>query len=194
MSESPEITSALETPTLTSQATQTPEAPATDAPAEAAPPAEFTPLTAEELGLDETGAPFLELANEAKLPKELAVKFLEKHNSVVQEVSEAALKTWRDTNAKWVEQVNADPEIGGTKLQAEVLPAVSRAIDKLGGDELRAALDLTGAGNNPAIIRALYRASQFLVEPTKPAMGAPPAQKVVPSAAEALYPQLAKGN
>ena len=68
----------------------------------------------------------------------------------------------RDTE-KWAGEVKADPDIGGPRLSASVA-AASRAIEWARVPGLKEALDFTGAGNNPAIVKAFGRFGQALAE------------------------------
>lgn len=89
------------------------------------------------------------------------------------ELAGTALKTnldrvygeWNDTQTKWVGEVKADPELGGDKLDG-VKQTISKLLDnsELSDPKFREALDFTGAGNNPAVIRTLYRWAQRLTE------------------------------
>jgi hypothetical protein len=75
---------------------------------------------------------------------------------------EAQVQQWMATNQKWIDEVTKDPVYGGDKLD-ENLSKVSTLINefaaKNGGDQVgqavREAMDLTGAGNNPAIVKFL---------------------------------------
>ena len=87
-------------------------------------------------------------------------------------------RLWHDTQKAWQAEIKADPEIGGAKL-AENVSFAARAIDALGGEDLRTALNITGAGNNPAIVRAMIKMGRMMADPTslstgKPANGARP--------------------
>ena len=97
----------------------------------------------------------------------------------------AGLKAFVDLQTKWVGEVKADPEIGGDKLTASMALA-ARAIDRLGVPGLKEALDLTGAGNHPDVVKAFVRLGQMVSEdrftPGKDA--APPAPK---SPANVIY-------
>lgn len=57
------------------------------------------------------------------------------------------------TQTAWQDAIKSDPEIGGDKL-APSLAQAAKVIDRYGGAELREALNLTRAGNNPAIVKA----------------------------------------
>lgn len=168
-------------------------------PAAAAPAEPVAPVTLADLKLpegisaeDPAIQEFLKEAGEAKLPKETSQKLLDQHYAAIKKAAEAPLQVFRDLNQKWVDEIKADPEIGGTKLDSVVKPAVARFIDQFGGDELRHALDLTGAGNNPAVVRAFFKAAQAMTESSNAVTGTPNAAPTRPSPAAALYPNLAK--
>ena len=115
-----------------------------------------------------------------------------------QEVAEAPHKLWNDTQRAWQDEVKADKELGG-KLP-EVRSTVARAIDGLGDPKLaadfRKAMDITGAGNNPAFVKAFYRLAQQVTEgkavtgngPAATGQAAPDARPR--TSASAIYPNL----
>ena len=66
------------------------------------------------------------------------------------------------------------------------MASAARAIDRLGVPGLREALDLTGAGNHPAIVKAFVRLGQMVSEDRfLPPRAAPPAAPLTP--AERIY-------
>lgn len=97
----------------------------------------------------------------------------------------------------WQNEVKADPEIGG--ILPQVKETIGRALDSLGDPKLvesfRDAMDLTGAGDHLAFIKAFYKMSQAIVE-GKHVSGSGPSphgqsasgKTERPSAATALYP------
>lgn len=93
---------------------------------------------------------------------------------------------WKNVNEAWVKEIRADPEIGGDKLEKEVVPAISSLINEFGGPEVRTALNLTGAGNNPALTRFLFKVASALSE-GRHVQGNPPAAPPK-TAAQILYP------
>lgn len=133
-----------------------------------------------------------ELFADSGLSQEQAQKFMDMHVAEVTAAAGKGAKDFVDLQNKWVSEVKADPEIGGDKLTASLADS-SRAIDRLGGPDLRAALDLTGAGNNPAIVKAFVRMGQMIKEdkfaPGNPAAPTPPG-----SVAERLYAGQPKGS
>jgi hypothetical protein len=106
-------------------------------------------------------------------------------------------QVWQEMQEQWVKEVKADPVLG-PKLN-EVKTTISRAIDGLNDPKLaqqfREAMDYTGAGNNPAFIRAFYKLAQMVTEGGHVAGSGPSPQGQrrqgeTPSAARAMYPNL----
>lgn len=120
------------------------------------------------------------------------------YSAKIRETAEAPYKLYAETREKWQAEYKADPEIGN-KLDV-VKQTVSRALDSLGDPKLatsfREAMDITGAGDNPAFIRTFYKLAQLVTEGKPVAAGAPSkfgqsAPGAGPaSAAKALYPDL----
>lgn len=114
------------------------------------------------------------------------------------EVADAPYKLYNDMREEWRGKVKADAEIGH-KLPT-VKATVSKAIDSLGDPTLakdfREAMDLTGAGDNPAFIKAFYKLALRLTEGahvsgTGPSTLGQKAPGAAPkSAASAMYPNL----
>ena len=110
----------------------------------------------------------------------------------------AALKSqmddWHKQQGDWQREVQADAELGGSKLDV-VRQTVSKVLDnpELSDPKFREALVFTGAGNHPAVIRTLYRWAKSLSEGGAVIGGAPDRAKdgsingERPSAASALY-------
>ena len=126
-----------------------------------------------------------DLFGESGLSQEQAQKFIDLATSREQQAASAGLKAFVDLQTKWVSEIKADPEVGGTRLEASMASA-ARAIDRLGVPGLREALDLTGAGNNPAIVKAFVRLGQMVSEDRfAPGRDAAPAAPLSP--AERIY-------
>ena len=118
--------------------------------------------------LDETlSTEFLKVATDANLPKEQAQALLKLHVTQLEAAQQASLEAWNATQATWQAQIKADPEIGGSKL-TEVLSTCAKAIDEFGTPEVRAALDQTGAGNHPAILKMIHKMAEALVKEGTP--------------------------
>ena len=171
-------------PATTSPPATTTEAPA-DAPSllgaaavtpEAAPPTVHV-LSADDLRyegipetfkLDETlSTEFLKVATDANLPKEQAQALLKLHVTQMEAAQQAQLAAWNTTQSDWQNQIKADPEIGGARLP-DVLSTCAKAIDEFGTPEVRKALDETGAGNHPAILKMIHKMAEALVKEGTP--------------------------
>ena len=125
------------------------------------------------------------LFKEAGLPQEQAQKFIDLALSREQAAATRGVQAFVDLQTKWVSEIKADPEIGGTRFEASMASA-GRAIDRLGVPGLKEALNLTGAGNNPAIVKAFVRLGQMVSEDRfAPGKDAPPAAARTP--AEVIY-------
>lgn len=107
-----------------------------------------------------------------------------------------AVETMREG---WRNEVKADKDIGG-KLP-EVKAVIGKALDSLGDPTLTAsfksAMDLTGAGDHPAFVKAFYKMSLALGEGTHVNGGGPSPHgqsktgiAAKPSAAQSMYPGL----
>jgi hypothetical protein len=118
-------------------------------------------------------------------------KTAESHNQPYEQYQETR-QTWRD-------EINADPDIGGTKLNG-VMVSISKLIDSFGdakvADAFREAMDYTGAGDNPGVVKGLYALAKRLTE-GGPVRGVGPSLDGMrrpgegrPSAAQAIYPNL----
>jgi hypothetical protein len=89
---------------------------------------------------------------------------------------------------EWQDSVRNDPEFGGDKL-APSLAQAAKAIERFGGDGLREALNVTRAGNHPAVVRAFIQIGKALgdaegLSTGKPVVGPP---KTPEQAARSFY-------
>lgn len=173
---------------------------------EEAKPAEGAPEKYEDFKLPEG----IELKGEqleqaTKLFKDLgltqagAQSLVDYHTTQMKAAATAGTETMNTMRSDWQAAVKADPEIG-SKLPA-VKAEVSRALDSLNNPalvtEFKAAMDLTGVGDNPAFIKAFYRMAQMVNE-GRPVTGKGPSplgqtssgKQAVPTPAQALYPNL----
>jgi hypothetical protein len=123
-------------------------------------------------------------------------KLMDLYGKEIVRAETAPYQVWQETQEKWRTEIRNDPDIGG-KLD-QVRETVARAIDGLGDPKLarefREAMDYTGAGNNPAFIRAFYKLASMVTEgKAAPAGGPSPAarpQGARPSLAQSMYPGL----
>lgn len=158
------------------------------------PPVEFTPLTADDLTFtegfevqDEFRDDFLKIVNDQEMShKDRAQALTGLYEKAVTQQAEASTTLWAETQTKWRDEVKADPEIGGDKLQP-TLGRISRLLSEYGNDKTLQAFDLTGAGNHPEIVRLLGKLADKLVEP-EATVGAPTNQRG--DAASRLFPSM----
>lgn len=134
-------------------------------------------------------------AADAGLSPEQAQKLMDKYGgklipvTEVQKAFDAQAQLWKDTQQQWVDKVKADPEIGGANLQPN-LASIAKLIDRFGGKEsadLRKAFGLTGAGNNPEIVRFLSRLSKSVNLEGSTITGGKPPATTFKTAASTLY-------
>lgn len=127
----------------------------------------------------ETLGKFAALVNDDKLSAaDRGAKLVELHTGLLKQAGETSTAAFKTLNETWVKEVKADPDIGGAKLEP-TRQMIAGAIDKLPAKDaaaFREAMDVTGAGNNPAVIRALAHWAKSLTEGT-PVIGTPPSPK-----------------
>lgn len=137
---------------------------------------------------DATVASFLDLMNNQELtPAQRAEGLLNLQADVAKAASEADSKAWDALQEEWQAKSKADPEFGGDKMQA-TMTSVGKLVTEYGNDALREALDVTGAGNHPEVIRFLGKLSNLLTE-GRPAVGTPAAQGGT-TVAQRLFPSM----
>jgi hypothetical protein len=130
----------------------------------------------------------------AKVSPDQAQPLFDEWVAGVKSASESAAKQasdlWTNTQKEWQSAIKADPEIGGAKLDQTIATTRKGAETLLGTDaakEFFQALNITGAGNNPAIVRAMHKAfSQHA--PATSVTGTPAGQGAQRSAGATLYP------
>lgn len=130
---------------------------------------------------------FTEAAGKMGLPQDQAQAIIDALGPKLAEQIAAPFKQWQTTNDAWVNEVKADPEIGGANFDA-MRSTIAKVLDDphYADPQLRQALDMTGAGNNPAVIRTLYRLAKAVTEGGPTRTGAPAAPPK--TAASILYP------
>lgn len=102
---------------------------------------------------------------ELGLSQDGAQKLVDLYAKELTAAAAAPVNEWTKMRQDWQKAVANDSEIGG-KLK-EVRTTISRAIDSLGpalSKDFRDAMDLTGAGDHPAFIKAFYKFASQLTE------------------------------
>jgi hypothetical protein len=124
-------------------------------------------------------------------PNKRAQALLDLYAGEAKKAQEGAFKTFQDMNKQWVDSVKSDPEIGGDNW-ANVQKTIAKGLDTFGTPGVRQALNLTGAGNNPDVIKTFYKMAKALSEGGH-VSGNPPAQGGERSLPELMYPTM-KGS
>jgi hypothetical protein len=176
--------------------------PDTEKPAPKA-PAEYAEFTLPEgTTLDEQSATeFKGLAKELDLTQEQAQKLLDFGGGKIRAQVEAPYKLWAETQTKWQAEVKADPEIGGTKYESSIaaasqvfVPGESNPFvkDAKEATALKEALNMTGAGNNPAIVKMFVKMGNLLKEPGS--LTGNPVKDTGAKLLENMYPTMTEGS
>jgi hypothetical protein len=145
---------------------------------------------------------FKALAKELGLSQDAAQKLVDFQGGRLKDIVEAPHRAWADVTKQWTDAIKADPEIGGAKFDASrataarvfdhTIPGNPIVRNEAEAAALREALDVTGAGNNPAVVRAFARLGALInAEPNGLVLGRP-AASAPKSAAEVLYPSASK--
>ncbi len=192
--------------TNTTQTTET--KPAETKPAETKPsaPEAYAAFTLPE-GIELKG-PELEQAQtlfkELNLDQAGAQRLVDFHAAQMKAIAAAPDKAFDEMTTEWKTKAEADPEIGpfdGAKALA-LKTTIAKGLDALGDPamvkDFKSVMNLTGAGNNPAFIKALAKFAAAVIEgkPTntntaKPSPNGQTAPDAAPkSIASAMYPNL----
>lgn len=128
---------------------------------------------------------FSAIAAKAKMSQEEVQKFMDTYTKETAEAAKAPYRLWQDTQKKWRDEVANDKEIGGANLQANIAFGTKFIESLPNSAEVKKALDFTGAGNHPAIIKAFIAAGKMLAE-GHPVSGSP-GKGGAKSAADTIY-------
>lgn len=103
------------------------------------------------------------------------------------------------TRAAWAKEISAMPEFQGER-EATSSAVLGRVMDEFGSPELKLALNSSGFGDNPHLVKMILEMATALVEggPTETGSPAPTGKDGKPtkgrSYAESFYPNQAQGN
>jgi len=139
------------------------------------------------------------LAKKGDLSQAYAQDLVNFYVKMQRQMNNAPAEFYEHKQNEWKAEINSDPEIGGSKWNG-TKASIGRLFDSLGDakltDGFREAMDYTGAGNHPAVVKFLARVAQRLTE-GGPVRGSGPSSEGMrppgvgaPSAAQAIYPNL----
>lgn len=158
------------------------------APAPAAPTyAEFNlpdGVTADEALMGSFGA----FARQQGWSQEEAQQAIDLHLQALDRHSETHRQGWHRQQEEWTSQLKTDREYGGPAFTKNVGVAV-RAIERFGTPALKEALDASGLGNHPELVRFCYRVGKAIGEDAYLPSRGEGGQR---TAAEVLYPNQSK--
>lgn len=104
---------------------------------------------------------FTPLAKELNLSQDQAQKLVDLYAKTQGAAQKSVADHWDNLNKEWQGKVSSDKEYGGADLDKNVAIA-KKAIDAFGTPELKDALNLTGVGNHPEIVRFFYRVGKAI--------------------------------
>ena len=150
-------------------------------------------------GLVEEASPIFKDLGLTQDQSQRLVDFYAKH---ALKSSEEAIAAWSKTRTDWRASMKSDAELG--KLTGKdgnfgpdspLVSTIDRALTGLQNPKLvsdfKDAMNLTGAGDNPAFVRVLHALAKQVTEGTEYATGGPvKGNSSRPSAAAAMYPNL----
>lgn len=164
-------------------------APAVTTPAAQAPPAAATPpVTPAPIALKLPEGSFLDSgelerttaeATASGLSQEAAQKLLESKSAAVASVRKSdEAKFTQLSRVQWVEELKADKDFGLTQYD-ETVKFASKAFEKFGDADLKKALNETGYGNFPSLVRWAARVGRAMSEDgiVRPGGGGPSGAK-----------------
>lgn len=129
------------------------------------------------------------LSDDKLSPQDRAQKLVDLHAKALKEAVERPSKIWDDIHTKWIDEVAKDKEFGTGNARAPLKPEaaaqISKVIEQFGSPEVREVMNITGAGNNPHVLRMVWNISKVLTEGNYKG-GNPPAQATPKSGAEAM--------
>lgn len=111
----------------------------------------------------EMGAALAAVVNKFGISRDAVAELMSLQEKATLANSEAGSRDWAKTQEEWTAAVMKDPELGGSKWP-QVQTQIGTLMDTFGTPELRQAFDLTGAGNNPHVVRFMSKVAAQLTE------------------------------
>lgn len=105
------------------------------------------------------------IGKDRNMDQATAQKLVDMGTKVAQDAIAGHVAAQKETADKWVADSKALPDIGGDNLK-DTLSVAAKAIDTYGSDDLRSALDATGMGSHPEMIKFMHAVGKTLAEGT----------------------------
>lgn len=133
---------------------------------------------------------FTPVAKELNLDNASAQKLVDLYTKTRAADTQKLYDAWAQTHEKWVGDAKADKEFGGANFDASIAIAKKAMTAAVlgGGEKLVEALNVTGAGNHPEVIRFFYKVGKLMSDDkfdTGKSQSGAPVDK-----AAALYPSM----
>lgn len=128
---------------------------------------------------------FKSIAKELNLSQDAAQKLVDYHVKHSTEQAQAQATAFKEMSEGWAAASKADKDIGGANFEANTA-AARKAITEFGTPELVTALNTSGLGNHPEVVRVFAKVGKMMAEDgvvTGKSAAEPPK-----SAAQTLYP------
>jgi hypothetical protein len=106
---------------------------------------------------------FTPLAKELGLSNDQAQKLVDIAPQIQQRMAQQQAEAWGKQLEAWVGEVKADKVIGGDNLPATMASA-QKVMQQFGTPELKAALEQTGMGNHPELVRLFAKVGKAMGE------------------------------
>jgi len=113
-------------------------------------------------------------AKAKNIAPDVAQEILNREHEAVSTIEAARAAEIEKVKETWLNELKADKEIGGDKLNQHVEPA-KRLVDKFGSESFKKTLDETGLGNHPELVRFLSGIAKAVGEDKLVLPGASPA-------------------
>lgn len=118
---------------------------------------------------EERAGRFEEFAKGKDLSQEEAQEFVnvfaEELKTAVDQLVTDQKQQWDKMKADWADECKQDTELQNEDGEIdESVSLAKKAAEKLGGQALVDAFDLTGAGDHPAVVKAFFTLGQFIAE------------------------------
>jgi len=150
------------------------------------------PLTYEDFSLPEGMSldkealgKFQTVAKELNLSQENAQKLVDIATEQTQSLVKKQQDQWLEVRKNWVNEIKNDQEFGGEKF-TETIERAKRTLKEYGSEEFLSALEQTGFGDNPEMVKLLARLDKAMSEDTL-VDGAPTRGANQRSAAQVIY-------
>lgn len=144
-----------------------------------------SPLDASDIAKIEADAKAQGLSNED------AQKLVEGKESAFAEFHGRQQEFMKSQQKAWVDEIQADKEIGGKNLK-ENIEIAHRGMNRWADDEFKKVLSQTGLGNNPHLIRTFYRIGKAMENDRAVLDGKASAPPKKASRESKLYPKMHK--